>query len=90
MRFPFLFALDLKSEIKRFKNVLNTLIGKTVGTGSIKKLVERYYRVGIRIKSIKRLIQNSSISTALILRFLDEISLCVGRKIGRVRLREAY
>jgi hypothetical protein len=31
-----LFALDLKSEIKRFKNVLSTLIGKTVGTGSIK------------------------------------------------------
>jgi hypothetical protein len=34
--FLLLFALDLKSEIKRFKNVLSTLIGKTVGTGSIK------------------------------------------------------
>jgi hypothetical protein len=32
----FLFALDLKSEIKRVKNALSTLIGKTVGTGSIK------------------------------------------------------
>ncbi len=32
----FLFALDLKSEIKRFKNVLSNLVGKTVGTGSIK------------------------------------------------------
>ncbi len=32
----FSFALDLKSEFKRFKNVLGILIGSTVGTGSIK------------------------------------------------------
>ena len=68
--FVFFFALDLKSEIKTgiiLQNVLSILLGKLVGTGSI-KLVERYYRGGIRIKIKSKLIDKnfSIISTALI------------------------